>query len=94
MEVIMAAPLTVNTNAEVEINDSCNCCFPFRRKKQRHHHIEKKVDKVYQENVANEKPKMVITKTVKKNHSEPTLLMTTGEWIFEDIPRKGFQGYD
>lgn len=90
----MAAPLTVNTNAEVEINDSCNCCFPFRRKKQRHHHVEKKVDKIYQEHLPLEKPQVKITKTVKKIHSEPMLLMTTGEWFFEDIPQKGFQGYE
>jgi hypothetical protein len=87
----MTAPISVNAQTDVEINDSCNCCFPWRR---RHKHIEKKVDKVYQENRSVEKPKVEIKKTAKKIHSDPVLLQTTGEWIFESNPKLGFQGYE
>ena len=33
----MTAPLSVNAQAhtEVEVNDSCNCCLPFRRGKRK-----------------------------------------------------------
>lgn len=32
----MTAPLSVNATSEVEVNDSCNCCIPSRKKKKAH----------------------------------------------------------
>jgi len=45
----MSAPVSVNTQAETHISDSCNCvsrcCIPRRRKKC-HVHTDKKVEDV------------------------------------------------
>ncbi len=49
----MTAPLSVNAVTDVEINDSCNCCLPFRRK-NKHKEIDKKTEEVFERHVPKE----------------------------------------
>lgn len=49
MEIIMAAPLTLNTDAKTDISiiDSCNCCIPTKRRHRRKkNHVEHKTETV------------------------------------------------
>lgn len=51
----MTAPLSVNvqSHAEVEMNDSCNCCIPFGRKKKprKDSHIVTTTDETYHKTI-------------------------------------------
>lgn len=47
----MATPLSVNANTKVEVNDSCNCCWFWRRKQRKpsehQHDVITVTDEVY-----------------------------------------------
>lgn len=44
----MATPLSVNAKTNVEVNDSCNCCWFFRKKpKEKHRNTVTVTDEVY-----------------------------------------------
>lgn len=48
----MATPLSVNPNTNVEVVDSCNCCWFFRKKpKAKHHNTVTVTDEVFHRTV-------------------------------------------
>jgi len=52
----MTEPLSVNVQAhtDVEVNDSCNCCIPFRKKDRKDSRVIITTDETYHKTITRE----------------------------------------